>query len=214
MMRSSIFFLAFIPLLSACAPTRAPEPDVSALPEASTLRPASQAAQDHVAAARERIRSTSDAIRNGSVQIELYARARGTEHIVPVPDSTRWSLEMEVSYNLIRDLQGQVLAWIETPISQSGDWHNQVVHYFGSDGRTLAFRRSSSFFNGCPQPAREYSLTFLGPLADVIAREYTLSDFDGAPLDESQCEFLYRFPYPVYRSWSELAPALSTTLNS
>ena len=141
-------------------------------------------------------------------RVHLYARVSGQTTLIRVPDSRRWPEATEASYNVVHDLRDRVVAFVEVPTSESGDWYNEYLHYFDADGRTLVFERSSSFFNGCPVKARERTISYFDPTGRLLSREYTLTAFGGSPVDASRCDFMYRYPYQIFRSWPELARSI------
>lgn len=94
-----------------------------------------------------------------------------TGRVVAVAAGTEWPLETVTSYLVVRRGGGLPVALVATPVSESGDWHNEYIHYFNDRGRTVAFERYSGFFNGCPGGlGKERSVTYYTPAGQIVAR--------------------------------------------
>lgn len=126
--------------------------------------------------------------------------------VIAVPRGAEWPSGTTISFLVTFHENGGPSALLEVPISCSGDWHNEYVHYFDSSGRTIAFERSSGFFHGCAvSPVREISVTYYTQTNTVLAREYRLEDTQGREISPTSCEFMYRHPYVVHRNWATAA---------
>jgi len=127
--------------------------------------------------------------------------------LVKTPNNSRllevkneqWPEEIEVTYNLVKDATGRLLALLESPYSESGDWNIVLTHYFDKDGKTFAFSRQTNFFNsGCTEGvAYEVINEYYNPFFKQITKEYQLVDEKGKPLNKKGCEFPYDEPYKV-----------------
>jgi hypothetical protein len=127
-------------------------------------------------------------------------------HVVAAGED--WPERTVTSYGVLRDAGGAVRMTFESPASQSGDWFNAHAHYFDDAGRLFAYERHSSFFVGCPVPARETAETYYSPTGRVLRRDYELTAFDTTQaVAKRDCTFLVRMPYAVHRSWRQWAAA-------
>jgi hypothetical protein len=129
--------------------------------------------------------------------------------LIRVQPGAEWPDDAGDVFLVVQDEDRLPLALLEEPISCSGDWNNHYIHYFDANGRTVAFERYSGFFNGCDfGVAREMSVTYYGPKGIVIAREYRLEDEKGDEHKDAKCDFMYRYPYAIYKDWASAAAAL------
>ncbi|MHA1941639.1 MAG: hypothetical protein ACW97P_07930 [Candidatus Hodarchaeales archaeon] len=126
--------------------------------------------------------------------------------IVFVPDPNSWPDDTVNSYLVLFDESGSVVAFEETPSSESGDWSNTYTYYFDKKGTTIAFKRYSGFFMGCPASvSKETSVYYYDEKHQLIQKEYTLINEEGAPINPKKCDFMYRHEYKIYNNWNELA---------
>ncbi len=132
-----------------------------------------------------------------------------TDSVVAVPDPDNWPENRGAVIVLVVE-QGRVLAVREFPTSCSGDWENSYTHTFDTLGHTVAFRRFSGFFNGCPRVAHELSTYYFAPSAGtVLAKHYSMTDRDGKPFSPALCEaFYYRYPYQIFSRWGAAATGM------
>ena len=99
-----------------------------------------------------------------------------------------------------------VLAFIDAPSSESGDWFNSYTHYFDKKGKTIGFNRYSGFSLGCPASnSHETSIYYFDEKGQLIQKEYTLVDENDKAIHPKECEFMYRHKYKIYKSWNKLA---------
>lgn len=131
-------------------------------------------------------------------RIAVWVKTTGSEQLQEVQNE-QWPEEIEVTYNLVKDTAGRLLAVLESPYSQSGDWYLVYTHYFDQEGRTFAFTRQTNFFNsGCTEGAAYETITeYYNPAFQLLAREYVLVDENDQPLDKGRCSFPYDAPYTV-----------------
>jgi hypothetical protein len=129
-----------------------------------------------------------------------------SDKIVSVPDPNSWPDDTVNSYLVLFDEFGSVVAFEETPSSESGDWSNTYTYYFDKKGTTIAFKRYSGFFMGCPASvSKETSVYYYAEKHQLIQKEYTLVNEEGAPINPKKCDFMYRHEYKIYNNWNELA---------
>jgi hypothetical protein len=125
--------------------------------------------------------------------------------LVAVRDTLSWPDEMDTSINLWVDGEGRPAALVEAPVSESGDWFAEFTHWFGEDGRTVAFEwRASSFSSGCTEIVRDTRRTFYGPDFQPLRADSTHTDGDGRPL-AADCQSIGDFselalPAPTYQA--------------
>ncbi len=58
-----------------------------------------------------------------------------------------WPENVETTYNILKNSNGQVILVAEFPTSESGDWILGFEHYFSDDGKLIAYEKRFSFFN-------------------------------------------------------------------
>ena len=113
---------------------------------------------------------------------------------------------VETSYNVFRDKSNRIISVLESPYSESGDWDVEYVHYFDSDGKTIAFERRTGFFNSeCTNDAaHEVICHYYNPAFTEISKVYKLTDSKGKTLNKSKCTFNYEFTdYKIYKNSHE-----------
>lgn len=126
-----------------------------------------------------------------------------------LPDSAEFS-------DVIVGARGKrVLAVVESPVSESGDWSIQTTHYFDSTGATVAVTHFSGFFAGCVDAKTDSSsglhetvTSYFGARHRLVKRTFVREKFDGsalAPTDE--CSDRFQTGYDIYPSWDSLAAA-------
>ncbi len=129
-----------------------------------------------------------------------------SDKIVSVPDPNSWPDDTVNSYLVLFDEFGSVVAFEDTPSSESGDWSNTYTYYFDKKGTTIAFKRYSGFFMGCPAGvSKETSVYYYDEKFQLIQKEYTLVNEEGTPINPKKCDFMYRYEYKIYNNWNELA---------
>jgi hypothetical protein len=127
-----------------------------------------------------------------------------------------WPESTSISFAVQLSPQGRIIAVTETPMSFSGDWYNFYTTYFDSTGKTVAFLRSSAFYNGCNietldtsigRPAREVSEYYYNFDNTLLEKTYHFAGLDGSPIEPSECGFNYRHEYLIYVDWIAFAKA-------
>ncbi len=58
-----------------------------------------------------------------------------------------WPENIEATYNILKNQSGQIIYLGEFPISESGDWTLELKHFFGDDGKLIAFEKRLTYFN-------------------------------------------------------------------
>ena len=130
-----------------------------------------------------------------------------------VKDPDSWPDRTLDAFVVGLNADGAVIGFMHVPTSPSGDWFNYYTHYFDSNGLTAGFYRHSAFFNGCSSGlASENSTYYFDSRGRLIAKDYNLIGKDDQPLDPDECEFLYRYEYPIYRTWEDLMEGLGIEL--
>lgn len=139
-------------------------------------------------------------------QIELYMKLAGRDRLLRVKNFDDAPENLVTSYNLFRDARRNVRYVLESPFSASGDWVNTYSHYFHETGRTLAFVRTSAFFDStCAKASiREISAYFFDQNGKLIQKTYERTDGKGDSLTAAPCELSYRFPYRIYKNLADL----------
>lgn len=133
--------------------------------------------------------------------IEVLVKLAGKTNLMPFKD-TILPDETEVSFNIFRDSSKHIVAIIESPYSQSGDWFLTLTHYFDKSGQTFAFERQTNFFNsGCTEGvAYETKTEFFNSDFRLIRNEYKLVDEKERNLNKVSCSFMYDYDYKILPS--------------
>ncbi len=201
--------LALLAALLACSGGARREQATKA-PPAATPQPALTASPPDEVRRIDAEVARIDSLRKApGARVQLYARIEENRPLVPVKDTLSWPAQLDASFSVLRDDSGRVRQLFESPFSESGDWDNEYTHYFDEQGRLIEFERYSGFFNGCPGGlAKETMKRFYSPSLRLLKQTYDLKDQNGAAIDSSSCEFMYRFPYAIFPTWSAAAKAL------
>lgn len=199
-------------LLSTLLFTSAAAAQIQPLPE-GTVVPASPREQADVARRRKDVARWRKLVTAGpqpkkvitaGPQLLLFAEIGEPDRkrpgpIVRVPRLGAWPEDTATSYVVVLDDNRRVRLFQESPVSFSGDWTLDLTHVFDEDGRTVAFERSSRFFeSGCSEVARERSTEIFDEAGRCMARDYRLEDGNEKPLDSKRCAFPYRDEYRIY----------------
>jgi hypothetical protein len=186
--------------------------------EESVFEAGSEKSQKAVSLTKLRIKLYDSDLGKESARLKLLARVADpikskkegylvpSAKIVNVPDPNSWPDDTVNSYLVLLDESASVVAFEDTPSSESGDWSNTYTHYFDTKGTTIAFKRYSGFFMGCPASvSKETSVYYYDEKHQLIQKEYTLVNEEGAPVNPKECDFMYRHKYKIYSNWNELA---------
>ena len=177
--------------------------EIQPLPEGTRVR-ASPADRPAVARLRNDVEHWQALSKQRGPRLLLFAETGNPEvdrtgPIVRVDGPDKWPDETLTSYLVVVDEQHRVRLLMQSPASASGDWSLELTHVFDEAGRTVAFRRSSRFFNSeCVEVAAERSTELFDPTGRRLARDYRLEDGDEKPLSPKGCVFNYRHPYRIF----------------
>jgi len=124
---------------------------------------------------------------------------------VEVKDTNNWPENTITAINVIYDEDKKPLAYIEIPISESGDWYNVYGNYYNQEGKITVFKRYSGFFNSeCVDSVlKERTLIYYDAKFNKIDEKYELYDQSDNPVDSTGCVFYYRFDYKIYKTFSK-----------
>lgn len=106
--------------------------------------------------------------------------------------------DVQTVFLLLIGIDGQIVSSIESPISESGDWYLELVHYFDAGGKTFAFQEFfSTFRNGCSDlPANETMFKYFQN-STLLSEQRSLMDDNGKMLNDS-CVWKYDSEYKIY----------------
>lgn len=133
-------------------------------------------------------------------QIYTYVVIDRERPPVKVVDIDKWADKKYESFINVIKKEGVKVAYIESPYSESGDWNNVYSYYYNLEGTLIAFRRSSNFYNSvCVDGALTEIRTDFYDKGDISFSVEELMDNEGnVVIDDSSCEFNYRFEVPMY----------------
>jgi hypothetical protein len=121
--------------------------------------------------------------------IVILVKITGQKDLVKVINRN-WPENIETTYNVFKNQQGQIIYIAEFPTSESGDWDLRLEYFFSEVGQLTAFVKDFSFFNSpCLGEgiANEQLLELYDSDFNVIETIKTLTDDKGKPLDEKKC---------------------------
>jgi hypothetical protein len=131
-------------------------------------------------------------------RILVLVKLSSKDALIPLKDTVLPD-DTETSFNILKDSVGHIVAILESPYSESGDWYIAYVHYFDNDGKTFAFSKQTNFFNsGCTEGvAYETSIEYYDNDFKQVSKEYKLVDEKDSAINKSKCDFPYDEPYSV-----------------
>lgn len=117
-----------------------------------------------------------------------------------------WPVDIETTYNIFKSQQGQIIYFGEFPTSQSGDWTLGLKHYFGDNGKLIAFEKRLSYFNeDCTDGAVvETIIELYDNDFKVIKTTKTQTDNKGGELKVKDCGHAYNWTFDKRGTVNEL----------
>jgi hypothetical protein len=117
----------------------------------------------------------------------------------------QWPEEIETTYNIWENAEGQVIVVGEYPLSESGDWDIEYLHYFDNNGKIFSFERNTNFFNSICTEGVAYESLVEFYNSDFIRINSTTSLVDEARknLKKEDCVMNYDFPYSINKNLKE-----------
>jgi hypothetical protein len=118
-----------------------------------------------------------------------------------------WPEDIETTFNILKNENGQIIYIGEFPTSQSGDWHLELKHYFADNGQLIAFDKRLAYFNReCTDGAViEEVVEFYDNNFSIIKTTRKLADDKGNSMDENMCGDPYQWPLDKRGTVSEFA---------
>ena len=144
------------------------------------------------------------AISKKQLKVEVLVKEPDKNNLTVVKDQN-WPEIIEITYNLWRDEDDEIVLIGEYPFSESGDWSIGYEHYFDAGQKTFAFERNTNFFNSvCTDGvAYERIIEFYDSDFNRIDRLYNLTDEQGEELQKDSCVMNYDYPYDVSKGLKE-----------
>jgi len=132
------------------------------------------------------------------LRLEVFVKEPKKENLTLVKNE-QWPEEIETTYNIWKNSQGQVIVIGEYPFSESGDWDIEYLHYYDDKGKIFSFERSTNFFNSiCTEGvAYENIVEFYNPDFIKINRSYSLVDEARKNLKKEDCVMNYDFQFSI-----------------
>ena len=117
-----------------------------------------------------------------------------------------WPDDIETTYNIFKTQQGQIIYLGEFPTSESGDWTLGLKHYFGDNGKLIAFEKRLSYFNeDCTDGAVvETIIELYDNNFKVIKATKTQTDNNGGKLKVKDCGHAYDWTFDKRGTINEL----------
>jgi hypothetical protein len=119
----------------------------------------------------------------------VFAKVPGKDVLLKI-ENEKWPDEVEYSYNVLKDDNGEIIMIDASPFSESGDWDVSHTHYFYSDGNTFLFERKANAFNGCltnDSVVYETVKKYFAPSFKLLKQQDIVVDKNGKALDKSKC---------------------------
>ena len=139
------------------------------------------------------------AMERDTTRIHFCAKVSKQQSLVRVRSGRDWPQDTEISYSAFFDREGHLVYFVESPLSESGDWNMVCEHYFDADGAVLLMSYSVSGFNSeCVDVMRQGTKLFFDSNFNLIGKESSLTDQDSKPISGEGCVFNYKFPFTVY----------------
>ena len=136
----------------------------------------------------------------------ILVKVKGEADLQKVIDQN-WPDDIETTYNIFKNQGGQIIYLGEFPTSESGDWNLGLKHYFGDNGKLIAFERRLSYFNqDCTDGAViETIIELYDHDFKVIKTTKTQTDNRGRELKVRDCGHPYNWTVDKRGTVSELA---------
>ena len=213
-MRGIAFLAGAAASILACSPSsKAVQPPASS--------PAPSAPSSEIAPARQMYTVVIPTTHDDSIAAVLAWRRRRavdsltTKNLIQFRHTTNPPDSATYDFYVIRDAKGRIAAVAELPVSQSGDWNLQSIHYFDTTGTTVVVSRTASFFNGCTLAntdstigIREMVTSYFAPRHRLVKRTFVRTTFnDSTPAPTENCNESFQTAYPIYPNWDSLAVA-------
>lgn len=148
--------------------------------------------------------------KGGSVLV--FAKIKGNRTLVIVRDK-KWPDNIEYSYNVLKNSSGKIVSISSSPVSESGDWDVECLHYFNLEGKIIAYeKRAGAFVLPDDGIAYETITDYFDTKFKLIKTDYELIDKDKKNLDKQ-----YAFDYggvdtKVYSTVTECLKAYNIKL--
>jgi hypothetical protein len=156
-------------------------------------------------------------INSDSVILNVYAKTADNDKILQITDLENYPDNILETYKLILDKDRKPIFFSLSPYSESGDWDLAHSFYFDSDGNTIFYRYSFSFFNSiCENILRKFvDIYFEKGFKPIRESEYYKDeDFNYIP-DISNCQDPYMFDlnFNGFKSFSVIIKKFNIILN-
>ncbi|MDX8341786.1 hypothetical protein SLH46_21485 [Draconibacterium sp. IB214405] len=121
-----------------------------------------------------------------------------------ITGESNWDEDYLSIINIVIDRD--VLIFVESPYSESGDWNNKYTSYYDAKGNLKALIRKSSFFNGVCRDGVITEKEIYSLEANKLQREqYEIYDENmNSILDTSECVFNYRFKFDFFGRYEDI----------
>ena len=135
----------------------------------------------------------------------ILVKVTGQTDLEKVIDQN-WPDDIETTYNIFKNNRGQIIYLGEFPTSQSGDWTLGLKHYFGDNGKLIAFEKRLSYFNeNCTDGAViETIIELYDNDFKVIKTTKTQTDNKGRELKVKDCGHAYNWTFDKRGTVNEL----------
>jgi hypothetical protein len=136
---------------------------------------------------------------------KAYCKLNGKSKIFQVKDTANWPENVEITFNLLLDSNGNILKLFETPTSESGDWNLELSHYFDKNGKLQKFVYClSAFGSGCTEVLRDIRQQYYDENGNIIYKERRFEDANFKHIDTIGCEIRDDFKYRIYKNTKEI----------
>lgn len=175
--------------------------------------------QDNSISLTESMIAKSDSLIKNKIlsQIEIFMTISEESIPIKVPSIEDLSNKSYTKLiNLIRSKNDRLIAYIEIPVSESGDWNATRSFYYNESGNLLGYRMKANYFEGiCSEDVlKETKILFYDSKKELISKTQTVKDKSGNIINEiEKCSFELLDTYPIYFSLEEIPHYSSITRN-
>jgi hypothetical protein len=133
-------------------------------------------------------------IANDKNKLIVLVKVAGQTDLIKVIEQN-WPDDIETTYNVLKNQRGQIIYLGEFPTSESGDWSLGLKHYFGDNGKLIAFEKRLSYFNeDCTDGAViETTIELYDNDFKVAKTSKTQTDKNGKELKVKDCGHAYNW---------------------
>lgn len=142
------------------------------------------------------------------VEVNNKLELEETPHPIATPGG-----DSEAFYYIQYDNTGRVLSHSEVPISYSGDWYEDYIHYFDETGNTMMYKfHYSGFGSGCTDVLRITTRYYFDQEFSLIHKNHLVADRDNEPITGCDLDPDERKESGISRNYEEVVSRIEADL--